>query len=140
MCRRTFLGGRCTAIVVTALISLLLASCRPPEDRLASTGDASLVLTVTLVDEPALGPAPLVVTLTEAGGEPVTDAEIEVIGDMTHAGMQPVIREAVQEEAGTYRADDFTFTMAGDWIITVTAKTNDGRRVGGELLTTVPGR
>jgi len=30
--------------------------------------------------------------------------------------------------------------MAGDWIITITATTEDGRRAEGEFLTTVPVR
>lgn len=133
-------SGPSTALFLLISLTLILTACKPPADRPATSGDTSLRLTATLADQPALGPAPLVVTLTDEGGEPIAGAAVEVVGDMTHAGMQPVIRTAVESEAGTYRADDFTFTMAGDWIITVTATTDDGRRVVGELLTTVPGR
>lgn len=140
MFRRLSLRGRSSAsILITSALLLSLIACKPPPDRTSGGSAGGLVVSAAFTEAPALGPAPLVVTLDDAG-EPVTGATVEVAGDMTHAGMQPVLRTAVESEPGRYRADDFAFTMAGDWIITLTATTADGRRVVGELFTNVPPR
>jgi hypothetical protein len=67
----------------------------------------------------------LIVHLTDASGAAVTDATIQLEGNMNHAGMAPVLSTAVTDDAdgsadGAYRVP-FAFTMLGDWIITVTA-------------------
>lgn len=95
-------------------------------------------MAASLGAEPAIGRSPILVSFTEAGGQAVSGATVKVVGDMTHAGMQPVMADAVEVGPGDYRADDFAFSMAGDWIITITATTADGRRVSGELFTNVP--
>jgi len=86
-----------------------------------------------------VGPAPARVLLSE-GGEPVSGATVEVQGDMSHAGMQPVIVQAVEGGPGVYDAADFVFTMAGDWFLTATVETADGRKVTGETFLTVRSR
>jgi copper(I)-binding protein len=82
----------------------------------------------------ALQPLPLedtlVVILTGADGAPLTDATVALEGNMNHAGMIPVLADAVADDAdgaadGRYRLP-FTFTMLGDWIITVTVTDADG--------------
>lgn len=140
MRRLISLSRRSTAICLSFSLFRILTACKPPDDRPATIGDTSLVLSATLVIEPALSSASIVVALTDAGGEPITDATVKVVGNVTHADMQPVIQAAAEGEAGAYRADDFTLTMGGDWIITITATTEDGRRAEGVLLTTVPVR
>jgi nitrogen fixation protein FixH len=84
---------------------------------------------VTLVVEPAppaVGDARVVVQLADASGKPIDGAAVNVRGDMSHAGMQPVLATAAEETGGAYAAD-FEWTMAGDWIVTVTAVLPDGR-------------
>jgi hypothetical protein len=54
---------------------------------------------------------------------------------MSHAGMTPVIVERANGEAGTY-AVPFEWTMAGDWIVTISATLPDGR----SLVRTLPVR
>jgi len=56
---------------------------------------------------------------------------------MTHAGMVPVVTTAVEHQPGRYRADDFRFAMAGDWIVSAVATLADGRTVRAEAATTV---
>lgn len=82
----------------------------------------------------ALQPLPqedvLVVVLSNADGTPITDATVAVEGNMNHAGMAPVLADAVADDAdgnadGHYRLP-FTFTMLGDWILTVTVTQADG--------------
>ncbi len=96
-------------------------------------------MTIAFDGEPRLGTVPGIVTV-ERGGERVTGATVELTGDMTHAGMIPVVRSAPEAAAGTYRADDFEFTMAGDWILTAKVTLPDGTNVTAETRVTVPGR
>lgn len=121
------------------LVSALLVACKPPPDRTASQGDGSVLMEAEFTQTPAIGPAPLVVRLTDPAGDPIEGASIRVEGDMTHAGMQPVQVTAEGVGDGVYRADDMRFNMAGDWIITITA-TVDGKRSSTALFVTVPGR
>ena len=70
----------------------------------------------------------LMVNVTDKNGQPVTDAKVGLQGDMTHAGMMPVIADPVSDDAdgaadGVYHVP-FAFNMAGDWIITVSIDRN----------------
>lgn len=117
-------------VVRLALVSLLLvglmfaAACR------RSTIDAAPEVQVTLATDPApplVGPARLRVTITNGDGRPFDGATpVTLRGDMNHAGMVPVIREATGRGEGVYTAD-FEWTMAGDWTVTVEATLPDGR-------------
>ena len=78
---------------------------------------------------PAVGPAVIEVRLTDADGEPIDNAELEIEGNMSHAGMEPVIVDATGGQDGRYTTDGFEFTMGGDWIITVSGTLPDGREI-----------
>ena len=67
----------------------------------------------------------MVIQLADIAGKPIEGATVDVRGDMSHAGMQPVM--AVATGAGGNYSADFEWTMAGDWIVTVTAALPDGR-------------
>ena len=41
---------------------------------------------------------------------------------------------------GVYRSADFAFNMAGDWIVTVSVETADGREASSESFVTVASR
>jgi hypothetical protein len=85
---------------------------------------------------PEVGPATLLVTLQDSAGAPLEKAQVEIEGNMNHAGMVPVLAQAVEVEPGRYEAA-FEFTMAGDWFILIRAKLADGR--SGEWKKDVPG-
>ncbi len=72
-----------------------------------------------------LGEANVAVTLTNANGQPITDAVVDVVGDMTHAGMMPISGKGTLGENGQYIVP-LEWTMAGDWIVTVTVTLSDG--------------
>lgn len=118
---------------------LLLVACRPPSESNSSSttsvADPSR-LRVELDGEAKLGQVPVSVFLLE-DGDGVSGAEIEITGDMTHAGMVPVIVKATEQSAGLYRAEDFQFTMAGDWIITTEVTLADGSKLSDEMNVTV---
>lgn len=87
--------------------------------------------------EPTVGPATVVVYLLE-DGDGVSGAQVEVTGDMTHAGMMPVITDAPEAEPGLYRTEDFRFTMGGDWILTAEITLPDGTAATTTTTLTVP--
>jgi len=125
-----------------ALLLPLLAfsGCRGHEPP----GDPGLLLEVGISPTPpGVGPARLIITLRDTVGAPLEGAEIRVEGNMSHAGMTPVMSTAVAQGEGLYSVPDFTFTMAGDWILTVTAILPDGRwtrlRVPTDVVSAPPG-
>lgn len=87
-------------------------------------------------DPPHVGPADVVLTLNDAAGEPVAGADIQLEGNMNHAGMQPVFADLEETEPGRY-AGSLNFTMGGDWFILVTGTLADGRPVEDKI--DVPG-
>jgi hypothetical protein len=108
--------------LVALVAVVLLAACGGARDEL---GD----LNVTL-DTGAPGEQVLVVTVTDASGQAVTDGAVALEGNMNHAGMVPVFSGPVRDDAdgtadGVYRLP-FEFTMLGDWIIGVTITQADG--------------
>ncbi len=121
------------------LVGVLLVACEPPPDRTATQGDGSMLVAAELTRSPEIGPAPMVVRVTDPEGVGIDGASVRIVGDMTHAGMQPVLVDAQGEGEGIYRADDMHFTMAGDWFITVTV-TAEGKRSSDVLFVNVPGR
>ncbi len=74
----------------------------------------------------------LTVEIVDDDGLPVTDVTVSLEGNMTHAGMVPVLTESVWDgadgsEDGRYRVP-FQFTMLGDWIVSVKIENRDGDR------------
>lgn len=107
-----------------AVAILILAGCGRPQSTSNNGGDAQITLQ-PLTEEDAL-----VVILTEADGSLITDATVEVEGNMNHAGMVPTLTEPTQDDAdgstdGRYTFP-FVFNMLGDWIITVKVDRADG--------------
>ena len=114
------------------LVLGLLVGCRgPAEGDAAASSTASVgsenapAIRLELPDEATVGLATIRVHLLE-GDEGIEGAEVELLGTMTHAGMTPVVRTAEETEPGLYVANDFEFTMAGDWILTAEATLPDG--------------
>jgi hypothetical protein len=121
------------ALTVMAVAVLLTAGCRPPAER----ADPNRSIEVTLLTTPArVGPAALEVRL-ESSGAPVLGASVRVIGDMTHAGMVPVVANAVDLGGGVYRTEGFAFDMAGDWVVTAEVRYPDAVTRQGSLAVTV---
>lgn len=105
---------------------LVLVGCRQPAPP--SAGDAGLQIGLTLEpDPPVTGAATLRVSVRN-GGQPVDDAKLNVRGDMTHAGMIPVIRDIDESADGVYVVP-FEWTMSGDWIVDMTVTLADGQTV-----------
>jgi hypothetical protein len=126
-----------SALGLAFLISGSLIGCRGDVD----TGDPGLVMDVAFSPTPpAVGPARLIITLQDTSGVPVEGALVVVEGNMSHAGMTPVLDTAKAEGPGTYGVADFTFTMPGDWFLTVEATLPDGSQARTVRSTNVVGR
>ena len=108
-------------------VAVALAACRPD-------GQPSLDAQVT-IDPPAPRVGSARVEVAVAGGLDL--ARVEVAGDMAHAGMIPVEAVASEVAPGRWVVESFTFTMAGDWVITVTGVADDGSKREREVRVTV---
>jgi hypothetical protein len=114
------------------LLGLLLAGCRQAGQDLPDVG---VDVTVN-PNPPSVGEATVTLTLTDAQGRPISDARVELEGNMTHAGMAPTTSEPAEIAPGRYQAP-LEFGMAGDWFILVKATLPDGRKL--ERQVDVPG-
>jgi hypothetical protein len=104
------------------ILVLLLAGCARGGRDLP---DVQVDLAV-VPSPPRIGPASILVRLRDASGQPISGATMELEGNMNHAGMVPVLAQALEVAAGQYQAG-LEFTMAGDWFILVRADLPDGR-------------
>ena len=114
-------GGR----VLLLFLLLLLPACRqaPAADE---APDVQIVLTPG-PDSLTVGPITFDLTLWDADAQPIDGAgPVTLRGDMSHAGMEPVLATAAGAGDGLYTAD-FEWTMAGDWTVTIEATLPDGR-------------
>lgn len=121
--------GRFTQPLTILLAALLLlvgaGACSRGDESEGSDDGLQVTLEVT-PQPPAIGPAQLVITIEDDAGEPVSGASLELEGNMSHAGMQPVFVEASEDGPGRYVSEGFEFTMGGDWIITISGTLVDG--------------
>lgn len=137
--------------IITVVLVLGATACRPSSPASpsptaseaapsASTSESAegVKLRIEVDGEPSAGPSPVTVYLLE-GAEGVSGASVEVSGDMTRGGMNPVVADAAEREPGLYRAEAFAFSMAGDWVLRAEATLPDGRTVSGETSVTVSG-
>lgn len=115
-------------ILLLALL-LTLVGCRQITEPTAENITIEIALDT---ENPSIGDATLLVTVNTDEGNPVNDATVNARGDMTHAGMMPVIPDAVSEaEEGVYSIP-FEFTMGGDWLITVDVTLANGDTASAE--------
>ena len=126
-------------VILTALVllSVFIGGCRRSSSQNEVTSDVNITLAVE-PDTPAVGSSNLHITLTDGNDTPINDAVLEIRGDMSHAGMEPVLANAEAGQAGVYKVP-FEWTMAGDWIVTVTATLPEGRIATREFDLTVSG-
>lgn len=116
---------------------LVLAACG---GRAQATNGADLQISLVAPSEGANAQY-LIVQVADKAGKPITNAMVNVEGNMQHAGMAPVMGKAASDEAdgkadGRYQIP-FAFDMLGDWIITVSVKNADNTTVQRDIPVTV---
>ncbi len=114
-------------VVLTALLLLLLSACRPPADGGSGVSGMppGLQASLSMGGPAAVGPVPVTLELSGDAAE-ASVKSVTITGDMTHAGMVPVIVTAVEVEPGTWVAEDFAFNMGGDWFLLADVELADG--------------
>jgi hypothetical protein len=117
---------------IVLLLVLALSGCARGMQDLPDVGvDLSIE-----PDPPQVGLATVTVDLTDANGQPIQGAQVELEGNMSHAGMVPVLASAQEIMPGRYQAE-MEFTMVGDWFMLVRADLPDGRSM--ERKVDIPG-
>jgi hypothetical protein len=116
---------------------LLLVACGGRASQ-QETQDDGYVMAFEALSS-TVGPAALEIALTGPDGAPVTDATLDVRGDMSHAGMVPVLQEGHSRNHQGIYTIPFEWTMAGDWFVTVEARLRDGQRISRRFDLTVTG-
>jgi hypothetical protein len=114
------------------ILPALLTGCRRAGQDLA---DVRVDLVVN-PNPPQVGEATLTLALSDSADQPISGAEVEFEGNMSHAGMAPTVTQASEVAPGRYEAP-LEFKMAGDWFILVRATLPDGRKL--ERQVDVPG-
>jgi len=106
---------------------LLLGSGCARVSQQAESADIEITMTA-IPFPPHIGDSRLVIQVADKMGSPIDDAHLAIIGNMTHAGMVPVLAEVDGGgEAGVYTIP-FEWTMAGDWVVTVDLQLPDGTK------------
>jgi hypothetical protein len=116
------------SMMLMVLLIAILTGCREAATP-TPENDASIVIEAAVEPEnPSVGESMLVISIRDAAGDPISDATLNIRGDMSHAGMLPVLAQADAGEEGVYRVP-FEWTMSGDWFVEVTATLSTGETV-----------
>ncbi len=75
--------------------------------------------------------------LVSRDGETVSQADVVIVGEMTHAGMPRLMWSAPEVEPGRYRLERFEPSMPGDWIVTAEVSLPGAYKVTTELFLTL---
>jgi hypothetical protein len=111
-------------IVALALLLLLASGCRRES---ANAPAEDIQVTLSAVPFPAVvGQSRLVIRVQDRAGRPLDDAALAIRGDMTHAGMAPILAEVQGGGEDGYYNVPFEWTMGGDWVVTVEVTLADG--------------
>lgn len=111
-------------LVLIAATALVVAGCA----RRAPAGDVSIA-SATTPERPALN-QPFVVRVSVRSGDrtAIAGAHVEIVAQMSHPGMAPVVVSAAESEPGLYRGS-LTLDMAGTWVLRIAATLANGTRV-----------
>jgi hypothetical protein len=109
------------------VLFLLLGSGCARASRQADS--AAVEITMTAIPfPPYIGESRLIIQVADEMGNPIDDAYLKIKGDMTHAGMEPVLAEVNGGGANGVYEIPFAWTMAGDWVVTVDLQLPDGTK------------
>lgn len=112
-------------IIVTLLLILgqVFASCSRQSQE-AKQHQLQIELVEPLFP-PGVGKYTMNIRIFDGNDQPIDNATLAIKGDMTHAGMVPILAEATNGDKGLYKVP-FEWSMGGDWVVTVQATLPDG--------------
>jgi YtkA-like len=101
------------AVVAALFLAFVVTACSKPTES-----TPAVTIEHEISPQPVrVGPATVQLRLADATSrKPVTGARIRLEGNMTHAGMSPVLAQAKETEPGRYQAI-LDLSMPGDWIL-----------------------
>lgn len=109
-------------LFVLFLVLFVITGCRNQPDQTTTLPK----LNITLETSPnKVSNTTVIVIVKDMQDKPVDNAKIEIMGDMTHAGMVPVSGKIEGGKDGRYSVP-MQWSMGGDWILTVKATLPDG--------------
>ncbi|MCO8123859.1 FixH family protein [Stieleria sp. TO1_6] len=119
---------RSFAIVIglcLVLTAILVAGCAPQPSE--TTNDLRVDVTLS-PSPPVVGNSSVTLQVSDTSGEPVAVSDLQIEGNMNHAGMKPSFAEMQAVGPGHYEGT-LDFTMGGDWFLLVTATTSSGATI-----------
>lgn len=121
---------RALFLALLLLLALgLAAGCGRAGKSSPETKDSYTVTFATEPAAPVVDEGVVLLTLADPTGRPVSDAQVTLEANMSHAGMVPVNASASGGQGGVYRVP-LRWTMAGDWYVDVRFTLSDGQIVG----------
>ncbi len=118
------------------LIALLLVvGCQTGAPTPAATAQAAQIALTMVPATPTVGTSTFTIVVTRSG-QPISDAQVDVRGDMNMAGMPPVLGSDRTNAQGEISLP-FKWSMGGDWIVTVTVTLADKSQVSQTFNMTV---
>lgn len=119
-------------LLIIVLVIILPVACGRIQPS-QTVGDVGVMLEMTVEPAPpAVGLSHLIFTLTDRAGNPVNDATLKIEGNMTHAGMVPVVAQTNTGQNGHYTVP-FEWSMSGDWLVTVEVTLADGQEFSRQI-------
>lgn len=114
---------RLSLITVTLLIglSIVLVACGGTGATMPTPTASPKVALTTNPDPPASGNVELVLMVTDASGQPITDADVYVFADHTGMSGMTLQGKATSQGGGRY-AISANLSMGGKWKISVQVK------------------
>jgi YtkA-like len=114
-------------------LTFVVSACNHPTQLSEAVTSEAVTIEHEITPEPVrVGPATVHLSLADASRHPVTGASITLEGNMSHAGMGPVVATAIEIEPGRYQAT-LDLTMSGDWIIVTHVTLASGQKLERQL-------
>lgn len=119
-----YFGNRLILRIGALMVAVFcfITGCQSSED---TASDIQLEWEIT-PNPPSVGEATLSITLRDSLNQLLTGADVNIEGNMSHPGMQPVIAEAEEIDPGVY-STPIQFTMGGDWFFIIKSTLPDNR-------------
>ena len=114
-------------MIARLTLVLLLVAFFPACHRAAQNSGITFKYELT-PQPPRVGATTFDLELRDANSQAVGGAHVELEGNMSHAGMSPVVCVTREIETGKYRGT-LPLTMAGDWIVLVNVTLANGEHV-----------